>query len=186
MDWGTPDSVFDPLNEEFRFELDVACSIDNGKCPYGIALDAGYDSLAENWAEWIDDGQPKTCWMNPPYGREIGTWIQKAYDAKQQGLTTVCLVPARTDTQWWSIFWDHDQHTVRTFGDEVRFVKGRIKFEGAPASAPFPSAIIVLRAIVPKVWCSRCGNTVQIDDPCTKNRTCGLNNPLYDEEDTKR
>ena len=83
--------------------------------------------------------------MNPPYGREIGDWIQKAWDEKQNGVTTVCLVPARTDTKWWSIFWDHDIHRVRDPSDEVRFVKGRIRFDGAPAAAPFPSAIIVLR-----------------------------------------
>jgi hypothetical protein len=51
--------------------------------------------------------------------------------------TVVCLVPARTDTRWW-----HDyciQH-------EIRFIKGRLKFGGHKNSAPFPSAVIIIKA----------------------------------------
>lgn len=52
------------------------------------------------------------------------------------GATVVCLVPARTDTRWW-----HD-HAMR---GEVRFVRGRLKFGGSKNSAPFPSAVVVLK-----------------------------------------
>ena len=75
--------------------------------------------------------------MNPPYGREIGRWMEKANDAAKDGVTVVCLVPARTDTKWW-----HEcaiQH-------EVRFIRGRLKFGDAKNSAPFPSAVIVMRS----------------------------------------
>lgn len=44
---------------------------------------------------------------------------------------------ARTDTKWW-----HEcaiQH-------EVRFIRGRLKFGDAKNSAPFPSAVIVMRS----------------------------------------
>jgi len=153
MDWCTPDSIFDPLNEEFRFELDVACTVDNSLCPHGIAIDEGYSGLTEDWAGWVTPS-PAICWMNPPYGRELSKWVQKAWDEKRNGCTTVCLIPARTDTKWWAIFWDHEKHRLRTDQwpklqphDEVRFIKGRIKFKGAKHAAPFPSAIVVLRGL---------------------------------------
>jgi len=74
--------------------------------------------------------------MNPPYGRGIVAWMQKAYESSQQGATVVCLVPARTDTRWW--------HHYAKQG-EIRFLQGRLKFSGSQNSAPFPSAIIVFR-----------------------------------------
>jgi site-specific DNA-methyltransferase (adenine-specific) len=117
--------------------------------------------------------------MNPPYGREIVQWIQKAWDEKRLGVTTVCLVPARTDTKWWSIFWDHERHHTRSPHDEVRFVKGRIRFEGAPASAPFPSAIIVMRGEATRVWCPKCGS--KVTKACHLGRTCGLNQDTYND-----
>ena len=74
--------------------------------------------------------------MNPPYGREIGRWMRKAYESAHDGATVVCLVPARTDTAWW-----HD-YAVR---GEVRFLRGRLRFGDAKNSAPFPSAVVVFR-----------------------------------------
>jgi hypothetical protein len=48
----------------------------------------------------------------------------------------VCLVPARTDTRWW-----HD-YAVQ---GEIRFIRGRLKFGGHKANAPFPSAVVIFR-----------------------------------------
>ena len=70
------------------------------------------------------------------YGKEIGKWMAKAYGESKNGATIVCLVPARTDTSWW-----HD-HAMQ---GEIRFVRGRLKFEGATSSAPFPSAVVIFR-----------------------------------------
>ena len=123
-DWETPAEVFDPLNKEFGFDLDVCANYDNRKClrffnPYN-------NGLSQKW-----EG---TCWMNPPYGREIGKWVKKAYESS--GVTVVCLLPSRTDTTWW-----HDY----CMKGEIRFIRGRIKFVGAANSAPFPSAIVIFR-----------------------------------------
>jgi hypothetical protein len=74
--------------------------------------------------------------MNPPYGAQIGRWIEKAYQAAQDGATVVCLVPARTDTRWF--------HDFCSKG-EVRFIAGRLRFGDGKSSAPFPSAIVVFR-----------------------------------------
>ena len=124
--WATPQELFDEVDREFGFTLDVCASPNNAKC--STYFDEQADGLAQEWTG--------TAWMNPPYGREIGRWMRKAYESSTQGATVVCLVPARTDTAWW-----HD-YAVK---GEVRFLRGRLKFGGSKSSAPFPSAIVVFR-----------------------------------------
>lgn len=128
-EWATPQDFFDGLNQEFGFGLDVCATAENAKC------DAYYtkeqDGLAQAWNE-----AAATCWMNPPYGRQIGAWMEKAYTESRRGVTVVCLVPARTDTAWWH------EYAMR---GEIRFIRGRLKFGGAKNSAPFPSAVVIFR-----------------------------------------
>lgn len=126
-DWATPQAFFDGLVAEFgAFDLDVCASVENHK--------------AERYFTRADDGLSRTweglCWMNPPYGRTISSWVRKAYESSKAGATVVCLVPARTDTAWW-----HDYVAL----GEVRFIRGRLKFGGHKNSAPFPSAVVVFR-----------------------------------------
>lgn len=127
-DWETPDSIFSPLDAEFRFELDVCASQATAKSVYYFTEQC--NGLARPWA-------PRVVWCNPPYGREIPQWVAKAREEATKGATVVMLIPSRTDTRWW-----HDHVQGRA---EVRFVRGRIKFVGAPYNAPFPSAIVVFR-----------------------------------------
>lgn len=124
--WATPQNFFDRYNRRFGFDLDVCATPDNAKCArFYTKTD---DGLAQEWSG--------TVWMNPPYGREIGRWMQKAHESALAGATVVCLVPARTDTRWW-----HDY----AMKGEIEFIKGRLKFGGSKNSAPFPSAIVVFR-----------------------------------------
>ena len=123
--WATPQYIFDELNREFRFTLDVCALPMNAKCP--LFFTPEMDGLSQYWG-----GQ--TCWMNPPYGRNIKHWIEKAYWASFMNSTVVCLVPARTDTIWW--------HKYCVNG-EIRFLKGRLKFGDSINSAPFPSAVVI-------------------------------------------
>lgn len=125
-EWATPIALFRELDAEFGFELDVCSTHENAKCARHFTRDD--DGLAQEWAG--------VCWMNPPYGREIGTWVRKAYEASQRGATVVCLLPARTDTAWW--------HTYCCLG-EARFLRGRLKFNDGKGSAPFPSVVVVFR-----------------------------------------
>ena len=122
--WSTPQDFFDKLNEEFGFTLDVCALPENTKC--NAYYTPEIDGLLQMWHG--------TCWCNPPYGRGIGAWIKKASEAKA---TVVCLVPARTDTAWW--------HDYAMKADDIRFIRGRLKFGGSKNSAPFPSAVLVYR-----------------------------------------
>jgi phage N-6-adenine-methyltransferase len=126
--WATPQGFFDKLNEEFHFGRDVCATKDNAKCKRFFTK--ADDALTKQWSG--------VCWMNPPYGRVIGLWMKKAYASSLEGTTVVCLVPSRTDTAWW---WDY------VMKGEIRFVRGRLKFNGHKNSAPFPSAVVVFRGV---------------------------------------
>lgn len=128
-DWATPQPVFDVLDAEFGFDVDVCATASNAKCPRFFTL--ADDGLKQNWSG-------ARAWMNPPYGRGIGHWMKKAADAAEAGATVVALVPSRTDTAWW-----HEQVMARAA--EVRFVRGRLAFGVGSSSAPFPSAVVVYR-----------------------------------------
>ena len=123
-EWETPQALFDVLNREFQFTLDVCATPTNAKCE--LYYTPEMDGLVRPWTG--------VCWMNPPYGDAITAWICRAFEVAKTGITVVCLVPARTDTGWW---WD-----CCRFG-AVRFLRGRLRFVGAAASAPFPSAVVV-------------------------------------------
>ena len=123
-EWETPQAVFDELNREFGFTLDVAATEANAKCPR--FYDRAQDGLKQPW-----DG---VCWCNPPYGREIAKWVKRAAEVS---CTVVMLIPARTDTVWF-----HDYIYGKA---EIRFVRGRLRFSGAKVNAPFPSMIVIFR-----------------------------------------
>lgn len=130
-EWGTPWDFFDQLDAEFGFTLDVCANEGNAKVPTFLSkLD---DGLSREWAG--------VCWMNPPYGRQIGDWVRKAYESSLDGATVVCLIPARTDTAYW--------HDYVMKADEVRLIRGRLSFDGGHEptahNAPFPSAVVVFR-----------------------------------------
>jgi phage N-6-adenine-methyltransferase len=115
------------LNAEFEFTLDPCATAANAKCVRFFTLEQ--DGLAQEWTGRV--------FMNPPYGRQIGSWMRKAWEsAGSTAELVVCLVPARTCAAWW--------HEYAARG-EVRFLRGRLRFGGAKSSAPFPSAVVVFR-----------------------------------------
>lgn len=126
-EWETPQAFFDALNDEFHFDLDVCATNENTKCPRYFTEEQ--DGLSQQWRG--------RCWMNPPYGREIGKWVRKAYESVTGGCELVCcLLPARTDTAWWHEY---------CMNGEIRFVRGRLKFGDSRNSAPFPSAVVIFK-----------------------------------------
>ncbi len=131
-EWATPQAVFDELNSEFQFDMDVCAMPENAKCERFFDARDLWSSLAQKWSGM--------CWMNPPYGRELIHWVAKAHDSAKIDCTAtvVCLLPSRTDTAWW--------HDYVMKADDVRFIRGRLKFGGAEYNAPFPSAVVVFRS----------------------------------------
>jgi phage N-6-adenine-methyltransferase len=137
MDWRTPRALFDALQGVFgRFDLDP-CTDESNPLRTKRFYTERDDGLARPWSGLV--------FANPPYGRALPTWIAKARDeARRSRATVVCLVPARTDTRWWSV--------CREAG-EITYLEGRVRFELPDGSladpAPFPSAIVVFRPRLP-------------------------------------
>src|SRR5262249_5318022 len=134
-EWETPPALFAELDAEYHFTLDVAASPDNAKCADFFTKEQ--DGLRQRWYGRV--------WCNPPYGGAVGEWLHKAQRSIKTGEAeiVVCLIPARTDTNWW--------HDVVIPYAEVRFLRHRVRFlrpggvEVEGGGAPFPSAVVVFR-----------------------------------------
>lgn len=127
-EWETPQDLFNELDAEFHFDIDVCATPKNAKCRKYFTKDQ--DGLRQSW-------QGLTVWCNPPYGKHVAEWVKKCYEESLRGGTVVMLLPARTDTKY---FHDYIYHKA-----EIRFIRGRLRFGDSKNSAPFPSMLIVYR-----------------------------------------
>ena len=140
-EWSTPSELFDTLWDEFGgFDLDPCGQREHHYTAHKIATAGGgfydgstlaMDGLSQPWYQKV--------WVNPPYGQAISAWVCRCWSAVKFGECelVVALLPSRTDTIWW--------HDWVMEADEIRFIKGRLKFGGAKQGAPFPSCIVVWR-----------------------------------------
>ena len=128
-EWETPQDFYNSLNLKHGFTLDPCATAESAKCSKYYTIED--DGLKQSWGGEV-------VFMNPPYGREIKSWIKKAYEeSRKENTKVVCLIPARTDTKYW--------HEYCMKAHEVSFVKGRLKFGESKNSAPFPSAVVVFQ-----------------------------------------
>lgn len=131
-EWATPTEFLDRLRVAIghRFDLDP-CS--PGKTRSRVPARVHYTEL--------DDGLTLpwhgTVFMNPPYGRGLPRWTQKARAEVEaaRATTVIGLVPARTDTSWW--------HRDIVGHADVWLLRGRVKFGDGSQGAPFPSALLL-------------------------------------------
>ncbi len=129
----TPQNIIDLVLEFFdadQIDLDPCSnSKDSPNFPAKTVFTKDDDGLTQQW-------KAKTLFLNPPYGAEIDAWVSKLIHEYLSGNTkeAIALVPARTDTQWFNKLHEFD----------TCFVRGRLKFVGNQASAPFPSALVYL------------------------------------------
>lgn len=132
-DWATPVQLMEALRTEFPFTMDACASAGNHQAEEWF----GEDSDGLGAVEWRG-----VVWCNPPYGREIEAWIEKAIREAERGATIVMLLPARTDTRWFHAL-------ALPFAAEIRFLRGRLSFrligKRVDGRAPFPSLLLVFR-----------------------------------------
>jgi site-specific DNA-methyltransferase (adenine-specific) len=121
-DWETPKELYDNLNKEFNFNFDP--------CP----LNSTFDGLKCDWKE--------RCFVNPPYSK-IKEFLIKAHQEidKENTQVAVFLTFANTDTKWF-----HDYILGKA---EIRFIKGRLKFQNKEQNKNYgamrPSLVCILR-----------------------------------------
>jgi phage N-6-adenine-methyltransferase len=140
-EWPTPPAFFAKLNRRYQFTLDPCATADNAKC--ALYFTKEQDGLQQDWGT-------HRVFCNPPYGREIGKWARKCFEASQGGALVVLLVPARTCAKWFHE-WVHGKA-------DIKFIRGRLRFGGADTSAPFPSMLSIYSPERPAKICARCGN----------------------------
>jgi site-specific DNA-methyltransferase (adenine-specific) len=115
----TPTKVYEELNKEFEFDFDP--------CP----LNSTTDGLSINWG--------KRVYVNPPYGKAIRGWLEKALiELEKETEIVVFLLPANTDVKWF-------HEIVLPKASEIRFIKGRLKFGEHNNSAPFASMFVIFK-----------------------------------------
>lgn len=122
----TPQYLADELQAEFGvFTLDPAADENNTKAERFYTKDD--DGLSQPWNGIV--------FVNPPYGRQLAKWVDKAISELPNCERIIMLVPARTDTKWFNRAAEH--------ASLIRFFKGRIRFENSVWKSPFPVCIIV-------------------------------------------
>lgn len=116
----TPTALFEVLDKEFRFNFDP--------CPANPC----FDGLEVEWKGNV--------YVNPPYGKAIRIWLEKALKELKSGNCKTCvfLLPSYTDVKWF-------HEVVLTHAKEIRFIKGRIKFGDHKETAPFGSILAVFQ-----------------------------------------
>jgi phage N-6-adenine-methyltransferase len=126
-EWATPPAIFEGLDAEFHFTLDPAASIENAKC--GKFYTRDQNGLKQPWYN-------ERVFCNPPYRRyEIDLWLEKLSSGEAD--IVVALLPVRTNTKWF-----HEYVWRRA---EIRFIRGKLKFNGYKWQAPFPSMVCIWR-----------------------------------------
>ena len=125
--WSVPPELFRSVDREFRFTTDVCAPGAVAFCPNYMQH---HHALDERWSGRV--------WCNPPYVN-VDAWLRKAIEERDRsGVTTVFLLPVRTDAAWW-----HDY--VMPFADEVRLYRGRIRY-GKGHRPRFGSCLVIYRA----------------------------------------
>ncbi len=125
--WETPIKLFKTWNSQYCFSLDPCAEEHTAKCEKFFTEKE--DGLIQDWSGEI-------VFVNPPYSRgNIDKWMKKCYDEAQKGVQIVALIPVSTSSGWFHKYvWKHS---------DLIFIKGRIRFNGAPFTAPFSSALAV-------------------------------------------
>ena len=132
QEYETPDELFNILNNEFHFNIDICASEKNHK------LDNYYskndDCFTKNWNT--------TSWINPEFIR-VKKFVKKAYeDSTKFGSTIVMLVLSKTNTNWWR---DYVMNSK-----EVRFINQKLQFKGTPQGLRFPACIVIFEPHIGK------------------------------------
>lgn len=127
-DWGTPDYLYDELNNEFKFTLDP--------CPFPKPE---WDGLELDWTN-------ERVFVNPPYsGSNIENWMKKCFNERNKAEVIVMLIPTtKTGTKYFKKY-------VLDIHAETRFITGRVNFVPLAGqnenSNPLYSMLVIWRRV---------------------------------------
>ena len=157
--WGTPDWLFDAIEERMQlifdanwvFNLDpCARDKDVAKCP--LFFTPEQDGLNQMWSVQDESGGllpvmwggGTQVFLNPPYGRGIKAWMKKAGRELDNHNCRViaALLPASVGTVWFHEY-------VLPYATHIMFVKNRVPFidytnVGNDEAANFDSIVVYM------------------------------------------
>lgn len=160
-EWRTPVELFNFWYDRYEFTLDAAATHENRLCPAYLTRE--HDSLSPNTV-W----EGERIWLNPPYGRGLLKWLERAYKEAQTGKLVCLLLPVKTDTKFWNNFVmaglsvrvncesgpvvnSFDWREPSGLEHKVIFYKKRLKFNGGKTPGRFASAIVIFDGRTKKV-----------------------------------
>lgn len=108
--WVTPPEIFDPLHEEFDFDLDAAADEETARLPRYLR-----DALT------LDEWPGERIWLNPPYGAKLEPFVRAAARQADLKKLIVALIPFRCQAAWW-----HESVIGRAI--QVRCIRKRVRF----------------------------------------------------------
>lgn len=128
--WNTPTEIVGEVEGMFGvIDVDPASNDkESPNVPATTLYTEEDDGLSQLWKGRV--------FLNPPYGREIGEWIEKLVQEYQEGNIeeAIALVPGRTDTLWFRSLFDYP----------LCFISGRVRFSDGDGAAPFPSVLVYM------------------------------------------
>jgi phage N-6-adenine-methyltransferase len=165
-EWETPRWLFDFLDDEYNFQVDVAATQQNALCPGyytkeddALSLDTWIDDDFDEHDQIIGEGIYR-FFMNPPYsGGKIGLFMKKAYEEYEKGAFVASLIPVNSDTGYW--------HKYVMKATEIRFIEGRVKYIGYDKSGnkiknspTFPSCVVIFDPDITQMTRPYLGETI--------------------------
>jgi len=135
QEWRTPQDLWEVMNQEWRFQIDVAAAEDNALVINYI--DKKTDALSKD-VQWIGKITPygitrghTRAYCNPGFRNPL-PWVQKAYDEVEHHPSGVVVVMGRVapSTGWWAF--------CAETADEIRLLTPRPQFippPGIPSSS---------------------------------------------------
>ena len=125
IEYSTPIKLFDFINKEFNFTLDVCASDHNKKCDN--YFDINKNAFLQDWIG--------TCFMNPPFSKQLSKWVIRAKNESEKHKSIVCcLIPVRSNTIWWKNVCE---------SAEIRFIIGEVNFNDLERGLWLPMCFMI-------------------------------------------
>lgn len=126
LDWETPRPFFQWRNSIWKFDFDAAASAKNSLLDWSFFGPGSphLEDALEAAVDWTIFGT--RFWCNPPYGSGMEAWLEAFERQAANGAFIEALLPANTDTQWFS--------RCHKYASEIELLTGRVQFwyDGKP------------------------------------------------------
>ena len=146
QEWATPDDLWQVVNAEFKFDIDVCARAGNAKCDNFIPPRDNALSEDVSWLDTMSHYGPRVAWCNPGFARPL-PWLEKAWREARKGGVVVVMGLAGCSTEWFD-------YCARNC-TEIRLLSPRVQFVAPPgikqSSNARENALFVFRR-TPRGW----------------------------------